>query len=377
MPRPVADLAAPGHEPEADGLPWLKRGWMQGAGYFLPSALFVVIPMLYVSNTPVWRLVGLVGSYLAVAVLFVGSTVVMHWAHTARWLWVGALTLAAVVPTWITGQAGTPGYWTPYVTACAAVLLPWTESRVMIAMTSLAGAGLGLLHGEPLAVALSVFGAILGISVGLGLANDQTKRKLALEQRKSAALAVAAERDRIGRDLHDILGHSLTAIAVKADLAARLVHRDPVAAEAQIRDLAAVARTALADVRSTAAGMREVRVATEIAAARSVLEAAGVVCRPPSAVPPYDAASSELLGYVVREAVTNVIRHAGATTCTIEADDGSVTITDDGRGIKAEAKRGGLAGLADRLGSVGGRLTVESVPGGTTVRAIIDEEGAS
>ena len=83
-------------------------------------------------------------------------------------------------------------------------------------------------------------------------------------------LSVAAERERIGRDLHDILGHSLTAISIKAGLAARLVDLDPAAAKAQIAEIEQVSRQALADVRTTASGMREVRLATEIASARSV-----------------------------------------------------------------------------------------------------------
>lgn len=113
--------------------------------------------------------------------------------------------------------------------------------------------------------------------------------------------------------------------------------------------------------------LREVRLASEVASARSVLEAAGVECRTPSALPVLDDARSELFGYVVREAVTNVVRHAGASVCTIAADDASVTIRDDGVGLRPDAVRTGLRGLAERADAAGGRLIVTGGDG-TTVR---------
>lgn len=118
--------------------------------------------------------------------------------------------------------------------------------------------------------------------------------------------------------------------------------------------------------------MREVRLATEVASARSVLEAAGVECRTPSAQPVLDDARSELFGYVVREAVTNVVRHAGASVCTITADEASVTVTDDGVGMRPDAVRTGLRGLAERVDAAGGSLSV-TADGGTTVRVEMDK----
>lgn len=120
--------------------------------------------------------------------------------------------------------------------------------------------------------------------------------------------------------------------------------------------------------------MREVRLASEVAAARSVLDAAGVECRTPSALPALPDARAELFGYVVREAVTNVVRHAGAVTCTITADETSVSVTDDGRGIPTDAPGSGLRGLAERVEASGGRLTVTSSTAGTTVRATLEED---
>ena len=134
-----------------------------------------------------------------------------------------------------------------------------------------------------------------------------------------------------------------------------------------MRELATVARQALKDVRATAAGMREVRLASEIAAARSVLTAAGVEPRTPAALPMLDDADSELLGYAVREAITNVVRHAGAATCTIEADEHGVRIADDGGGFDRRRSGNGLTGLRERAERAGAGFDVETSPAGTVL----------
>ena len=103
-----------------------------------------------------------------------------------------------------------------------------------------------------------------------------------------------------------------------------------------------------------------------------VLDAAGIECRTPSALPVLDDARSELFGYVVREAVTNVVRHAGASVCRITVDDAAITITDDGRGFDTRSGRTGLRGLAERLDAAGGRLDVTSSDAGTTVHAALE-----
>lgn len=197
--------------------------------------------------------------------------------------------------------------------------------------------------------------------------NIRLNRELQLTREALAVAAVAAERERIGRDLHDILGHSLTAITVKAGLARRLVGRDDAAAVAEIGEVEQLARDALADVRATASGFREVSLAGELAVAGSVLQAAGVVVRLPAdidaAVDRIEPSARTLFGYVVREAVTNVVRHAHARTCTITVGADSVEVVDDGRGGLADAGTG-LSGLAERVRAAGGTLTAGPRPGG-------------
>ena len=197
---------------------------------------------------------------------------------------------------------------------------------------------------------ISVVAAGMGLATAAGMEAGAAQGRLQRAEQRVTTLSVAAERERIGRDLHDILGHSLTAISIKAGLAARLVDLDPAAAKAQIAEIEQVSRQALADVRTTASGMREVRLATEIASARSVLLAAGIESRMPSALPPLSDQASELMGYVVREAVTNVVRHSRAGVCTVVVEPAAVEIRDDGRGLPAGVRSGLRSGRSAQPG---------------------------
>ncbi|NAZ82605.1 hypothetical protein GTR02_12320 [Kineococcus sp. R8] len=191
-------------------------------------------------------------------------------------------------------------------------------------------------------------------------------RELAVAQQDLARLAVAEERGRFSRDLHDLLGHSLTVITLKAELAGRLLELDPARAATEVADVERLARTALADVRSALEGFREVTVATELAAAGQALAAAGVEAHLPGAVDEVAEETSELFGWVVREGVTNVVRHSGARHCWIELTASSVAVCDDGTGPRPGAGDGhGIGGLADRVQRAGGALTVgRSAQGG-------------
>lgn len=201
--------------------------------------------------------------------------------------------------------------------------------------------------------------------------NIRLTRELFATREQLARTAVAAERERIGRDLHDILGHSLTAIAVKAGLARKLVPVAPERATAELVEIEELARSAVKDVRATAQGVRSVTLAGELAVARAVLDSAGIAADLPSAVDNVRADGRELFGFVIREAVTNVVRHADASACRVEMGQDWIEIADDGRGLdEANPTGSGLAGLRSRLAESGGRLTVgRREPRGTVVRA--------
>jgi two-component system sensor histidine kinase DesK len=166
---------------------------------------------------------------------------------------------------------------------------------------------------------------------------------------------------RIARDLHDLLGHSLTTITVKSALAKRLIDSDPARAAHEIAQVEQLARESLADTRTAVAGYREVRLATELATAREVLAAAGVRADLPGVVDDVPADLGGLFGWVVREGVTNVVRHARAKRVRISLTGRAIEIVDDGTGVpsgRGDAARGnGLSGLAERAAALGGTLT--------------------
>jgi two-component system sensor histidine kinase DesK len=184
-------------------------------------------------------------------------------------------------------------------------------------------------------------------------------------------LAVTRERERMGRDVHDILGHSLTVITVKTELAGRLLESVPASpgrdrAQAEVVDVERLAREALADVRATASGYRQVSLGSELAVAATVLRAAGVTARIPVAVDSVDPAAREVFGYVVREAVTNVVRHSSATWCTIAVGPDWIEVVDDGRPAAAQLAGSGtgLPGLRERVQESGGLLEAGPRAGG-------------
>jgi two-component system, NarL family, sensor histidine kinase DesK len=174
-----------------------------------------------------------------------------------------------------------------------------------------------------------------------------------------ARLAAENERIRIARDLHDLLGHSLTTITVKAGLARRLGSADPAGAVKQIAEVEELSRQALADVRAAVSTYRDVTLVGELARGRELLRASGIAADLPTATEVVDPSHSELLGWALREGLTNVVRHAHATTCAVRLTPDGVEITDDGVGSAAPPGNG-LSGLRERVLASGG--SVEAGP---------------
>jgi two-component system, NarL family, sensor histidine kinase DesK len=204
--------------------------------------------------------------------------------------------------------------------------------------------------------------------------------KLRETRAELARMAVADERLRIARDLHDLLGHSLSLITLKAELAGRLLDADPERAAREIADLEDVARRSLGEVRAAVTSYRQPRLAAELAAARQMLAAAGMDCQVDASasieLPP---AADALLAWTVREGTTNVVRHSGARTVTITvtltAEGASAEITDDGVGPAWDADQGpgehhgsGLSGLTERARAAGAEISTGEGPGGKGFR---------
>jgi two-component system sensor histidine kinase DesK len=186
-----------------------------------------------------------------------------------------------------------------------------------------------------------------------------------------AGRAVGEERQRFARDLHDVLGHSLQAIALRAELAERLIDRDPGRVAKELTEIQGMARGAVHDVREVVRGYRATSLRTELDGMTAVLHAAGIRCETPVIPPDLPGHVHETLGWVARESATNVLRHSAATWCllTVWADDGRVRleiVNDGAPGSPGAGPPGsGLAGLTERLAAAGGAFTAEPVGDGT------------
>lgn len=208
--------------------------------------------------------------------------------------------------------------------------------------------------------------ALAGFAVGVLRVILTRNHQLYLARKQLADLAVAEERLRVGRDVHDILGHSLTVITVKTELAQRLIDLDPERARTELADIEKLAREALAGVRTTVGGLREVSLAGEIANARTALSAAEIEAVLPDS-DELPVRNSVVFGWVLREAVTNVVRHSGAKHCWVRVTPASIEVSDDGVGLRGRdtARLGsGLSGLRERIESTGGTLTFTTRPEG-------------
>lgn len=217
-----------------------------------------------------------------------------------------------------------------------------------------------------------LFGGITGFA-GLMQADIERKNEeLALAHEEVRALATTAERERISRDLHDLLGHTLTLVAVKAELAAKLVSRDAQAAEREMQSVAAAAREALSEVRTAVVGMKGASLTTELERAKVALAAANIQADVSATATDGYPGQEAVLAMALREAITNVIRHAGATRCQIRVAPSPVALTlsivDDGKGCSL-VEGSGLKGMRTRLSAIGGDLDIVSDKNGTRLVA--------
>jgi two-component system sensor histidine kinase DesK len=195
---------------------------------------------------------------------------------------------------------------------------------------------------------------------------NRANRKLLRAQEEIEHLATVAERERIARDLHDVLGHTLSVIILKSELAGKLMDRDPQRAGNEIREVEQISRQALSEVRDAIRGYRSQGLSAELAQAKATLETAGVSVKCEAAKITLPALHESVLSMAVREAVTNVVRHAQAHRCSmkLEQHNGScrLAIEDDGRG-GAQYEGNGLRGMRERVEMLGGTLNCESQSG--------------
>jgi two-component system sensor histidine kinase DesK len=250
-----------------------------------------------------------------------------------------------------------------YFVAAAGLRLPARRAAVVVVIATL-GVGIGLTVGgqsdsTTASITLTVLsiGALMTAFGRLGRANAELRET----REELARLAVSEERLRIARDLHDLLGHSLSLIAIKTELASKLLERSPDRAASELDEIQVVARDALKEVREAVQGYRRVALSDALAGARSALAAAGIDCDLAEPAEPLPADVDTVLAWAVREGTTNVIRHSHAHRCAIrvrtDGDRAALEIEDDGDAAAAAPRGGsGLDGLRERARRVRGEL---------------------
>jgi two-component system sensor histidine kinase DesK len=230
-------------------------------------------------------------------------------------------------------------------------------------------------HDKTTVLSCALPAVLLGISAIYTAFTTQQQAQLRRSTEEIMRLATLAERERIGRDLHDLLGHTLSVVALKSELARKLIDRDLDAARTEISEVERVARDALSQVRNAVSGIRNAALSAELVAATALLEAQGVrvKCETEHVALPRDRETA--LALSLREATTNIRRHSGASGVTIRVKKESaavvVEVADDGRGGRI-VPGNGLNGMRERLGSVGGSLSLTpNKDGGTLLRASV------
>ncbi|MFD9392909.1 sensor histidine kinase [Streptomyces sp. NPDC060000] len=340
---PVHDLVSGGHTTGGTVAGWL------GLAVFVTLYLSLLLRDLGATPYPDRLVAALIGS-MAVLATVLGLTLGSAWLGLYCYV---SVACGMVLPL-------RTAFWT--IPGTAAVLL-------LVGLRTDEGDALNLL--------------LLVLLIGFAMTGVSQLVRTTVELRKARAtvaqLAANEERLRLARDLHDLLGHSLSLITLKSELAGRMLPAHPDKAAQQVADIEQVSRQALVDVREAVTGYRRPRLAAELAGTQVALTAAGIIAAIP-AEPDLDDVPEEseaALAWTLREAITNVVRHSGGTRCTVDLVrrqtlDGpllELSVEDDGSGGSGKGPGNGLTGLTERLEKVGGTLEAGRVKRGFRLTA--------
>lgn len=315
----------------------------------LPSVwlVFLVFPLMAVFHTPASPF--LKGAAILGIALF-ALIYVMSWVRpillprfsrlTNTLLW-AALALITLIPLGLSAPAAT-AFTAPFFIAMFSFRLP-------LRLGLLTGVGVALLTLIPTLLTvhdtqdLWLLLAVLLPGFLIITVSRYTMDRSEATHRLRHELQLAHQRESVGRDVHDILGHSLTVISVKTQLARRLLDTDPNRAHKELDEILDLTRESLAAVRTTVSELRAPELSVQLLQCRSALRAAGITAHIPSGVPELQPEHRAAFAWILREAVTNVIRHSGAATCTVSVTHTSLTVVDDGVGFSTRPRHGDTA----------------------------------
>jgi two-component system sensor histidine kinase DesK len=335
-------------------LGWEAYAWLI---YSVPFLIAAFNPAL--SRLETWAMVA---SYPVFVILYLSG----HCVRGARILWiVGAIDLFAIV----FGARNPPAAsFFIYGSALLGPALPVRAALWALVAQVVLAAAVWLVF--DLSVWFLISGTIISALIGAvtiqAAVNAKRNAKLRLAQAEVEQLAKVAERERIARDLHDLLGHTLSVVVLKTELAQKLLSRDPARARQEIAEVERIARDGLAEVREAITGYRASGLQAEIRHVHEALVSAGIETTIDAPSVDLAPAQETALSLALREATTNVIRHAGATRCHIRfyARDGSLLMEVEDNGVGGNAPFGnGLTGMRERIHALGGMLSRETERG--------------
>lgn len=351
------------------GIDWQSSFW----------ALFLGIPLVNVAQAdgPLAVRVGVCAAILAFAVLYVRTVSVQPvWADlpVGASLWrqlrpvagalAGLTVLAAVCLPFVTWWGP---YYLPYLAGVVLFATTLTTGIALVAAACVVTVLLPVLAGAPVEAVWIAAGCSMScLSIAIGRIGAEVSERRRTADRE---LVAAREREEISRDVHDILGHSLTVLTLKAEVAQRLVAVDPQRAEAELGEIVELSRAALTDVRSTVTRLRTPDLAGQIEATTTACDAAQIELTLRGRARDVPLPQREIVSWALREATTNLLRHAGARRVVVELGPGLLRVTDDGVGLGATAPGNGLTGLRERVEAAGGVLSLVSpAPDGVLAR---------
>ncbi|UIN30801.1 sensor histidine kinase [Microbacterium binotii] len=344
--------------------PWQRWGWLMAIVWMV----FLVFPVLSLLSSPaplgllVLGWAALAGFAVAYVVGFVAG-MRSAWGTPSRLVrnlfWVQIACAAATVPAIADGALSFVPFVMSYASYGLRRMWHWVTMVAGIGLVVIVIVATGSIADNiqilSVVVMISVINTVTSWLIGRSVDTDRIRLEL----------AASDERTAIARDVHDLLGHTLTAVKLKAELAERLVDRDPDRAKAELAEIVRLTGEAITGVRSTVTGIRGQAFAEQLVASRAALESAGMAVEVSGDAASLSPAQSLPAGWIVREATTNILRHAHARTVRISVAPGVVTVDDDGEGVR-QRPGNGIRGMQERAAAAGAVLEVAPAPSGGT-----------